>query len=64
MNSVRKYGAALIAALLLGSVIQSGVAEAGARIPSTVPYFGLILTDNFDLNGEPDNFYADPNNPD
>lgn len=64
VNSVRKYGAALIAALLLGSVIQSGVAEAGARIPSTVPYFGLILTDNFDLNGEPDNFYADPNNPD
>ena len=64
MKSVRKYGAALIAALLLGSFVQANVAHAGAKIPSTVPYFGLYLNESFDLNLEPDNFYADPQNPD
>ena len=33
-------------------------AEAGGRIPSTVPQFGLYLQESFDLNLEPDNFYA------
>ena len=64
MKSVRKYGAALVAALLLGSFVQSTSAEAGAKIPSTVPYFGLYLNESFDLNLEPDNFYANANNPD
>jgi hypothetical protein len=49
---------------LLGSFIQSTGAEAGARIPSTVPYFGLYLNESFDLNLEPDNFYANANDPD
>ena len=64
VKSVRKYGAALVAALLLGSFVQTTGAEAGAKIPSTVPYFGLYLNESFDLNLEPDNFYANANNPD
>ena len=64
MRSVRRFGAAVVAALLLGSFIQSTGAEAGARIPSTVPYFGLYLNESFDLNLEPDNFYANANDPD
>ena len=53
-----------MAALLLGSLVQTGAAEAGAKIPSTVPYFGLYLNESFDLNLEPDNFYANADNPD
>jgi hypothetical protein len=64
VRSVRRFGAAVVAALLLGSFIQSTGAEAGARIPSTVPYFGLYLNESFDLNLEPDNFYANANDPD
>ncbi len=64
VKSVRKYGAAFLAALLLGSIVQVGGAEAGARIPSTVPYFGLYLNESFDLAQEPDNFYADADNAD
>ena len=47
-----------MAALLLGSLVQTGVAEAGGKIPSTVANFGLYLTESFDLNLEPDNFWA------
>jgi len=64
VKSVRKYGAALIAALLLGSFVQIGGAEAGARIPSTIPYFGLYLTESFDLNLEPSNFWANADSAD
>ena len=64
MKSARKYGAAVVAALLLGSFVQVGGAEAGARIPSTVPYFGLYLNESFDLAQEPDNFYADADSAD
>lgn len=61
---VRKFGAAVVAALLLGSIVQVGGAEAGARIPSTVPYFGLYLTESFDLNIEPSNFWANADSAD
>jgi len=64
VKSVPKYGAALIAALLLGSFVQIGGAEAGARIPSTIPYFGLYLTESFDLNLEPSNFWANADSAD
>ena len=47
-----------MAALLLGSLVQTCVAEAGGKIPSTVANFGLYLTESFDLNLEPDNFWA------
>ena len=49
---------------MLGAVVIGPGAEAGARIPSTVPEFGLILNESFDLNLEGDAFYADANNPD
>ena len=54
MKSVRKFGAAFVAALLLGSLVQSTGAEAGAKIPSTVPSLGLILEENFDIASMPD----------
>jgi len=54
MKSARKFGAAVVAALLLGSFVQSGSAEAGAKIPSTVPSLGLILEENFDIASMPD----------
>jgi len=54
VKSVRKYGAALIAALLLGSAVQASVAQAGAKIPSTTPSLGLILEENFDIAAMPD----------
>lgn len=50
-------------ALALGLSMAPG-AEAGGRIPSTVPQFGLYLQESFDLNLEPDNFYANADNPD
>jgi len=54
VKSVRKYGATLIAALLLGSAVQATVAQAGAKIPSTTPSLGLILEENFDIAAMPD----------
>ena len=58
MKSAHKFGAALVAALLLGTFIQSGGAQAGGKIPSTIGNFGLYLTESFDLNLEPSNFWA------
>jgi hypothetical protein len=53
----------LTAVLVVGIAVTPG-AEAGGRIPSTVPNFGLYLQDSFDLNIEPDNFYANAEDPD
>ena len=52
-----------VVALFTGIVVGPG-AEAGGRIPSTVPQFGLYLQESFDLNLELDNFYANANDPD
>jgi hypothetical protein len=54
MKTARKFGAAFVVALLLGTFVQSGSAEAGAKIPSTVPSLGLILEENFDIASMPD----------
>ena len=54
MKSLRTYGAALAAAIMLASLLQSHAAEAGAKIPSTVPGLGLLLEENFDLSSMPD----------
>jgi len=54
VKSLRKYGAALAAAIMLASLLQSHAAEAGAKIPSTVPGLGLLLEENFDLSSMPD----------
>lgn len=52
-----------VVALVTGVVVGPG-AEAGGRIPSTVPQFGLYLQESFDLNLELDNFYANASNAD
>jgi len=51
--------AAVVFAFAIGFTTLPG-AEAGGRIPSTVENFGLYLQESFDLNLEPDNFYANP----
>jgi hypothetical protein len=57
------FSVAVIAALVIGFTTGPG-AEAGGRIPSTVANFGLYLQESFDLNLEPDNFYANPDSGD
>lgn len=53
MKSMRSYGAALAAAVMVASLLQSHVAEAGAKIPSTVSALGLLLEENFELSSMP-----------
>ena len=53
MKSVRKYGAALIAALLLGSVIQTNVAEAGMKFAPDIPLLGLLVEDGLEFGRSP-----------
>ena len=53
MKSLRTYGAALAAGIMLASLLQSHAAQAGAKIPSTVPALGLLLEENFDLSSMP-----------
>jgi hypothetical protein len=38
---------------MLASLLQSHAAEAGAKIPSTVPALGLLLEENFELTSMP-----------
>ncbi|CAN2187932.1 hypothetical protein MCEMRE20_00455 [Candidatus Nanopelagicaceae bacterium] len=64
VKTVRKYGAAFVAALLLGSMVQANLANAGGKIPSTIPNFGLYLTESFDLAIEPNNFWANADSAD
>jgi hypothetical protein len=53
VKSLRTYGAALAAAIMLASLLQSHAAQAGAKIPSTVPALGLLLEENFELTSMP-----------
>jgi hypothetical protein len=53
VKSLRTYGAALAAGIMLASLLQSHAAEAGAKIPSTVPALGLLLEENFELTSMP-----------
>ena len=53
MKSLRSYCAALAAAILLASLLPFHAAEAGAKIPSTVPALGLLLEENFELTSMP-----------
>ena len=62
MKKVRLLIAATVSASLVIAVIAAP-AQAGSRIPSTVPYFGLILDESFDLNLEPDAFFANSKDP-
>ena len=53
MKSLRTFGAVLAAGIMLASLLQSHAAQAGAKIPSTVPALGLLLEENFDLSSMP-----------
>jgi hypothetical protein len=53
VKSLRTYGAALAAGIMLASLLQSHAAQAGAKIPSTVPALGLLLEENFELTSMP-----------
>lgn len=64
MRPIRKIGAAAIVAFLLISATSATTAQAGTKIPSTIPNFGLYLTESFDLNIEPDNFWANADSAD
>ena len=64
MFSIKKViSTAVILAFAVGLTTVPG-AEAGGRIPSTVENFGLYLQESFDLNIEPDNFWANADNGD
>lgn len=62
--SLKRITVVPVVAALLAAVAVGPGAEAGGRIPSTVPNFGLYLQESFDLNLEPDNFYANADDPD
>jgi hypothetical protein len=49
VKSVRKYGAALVAALLLGSSVQANVAHAGMKFAPDIPLLGLYIEDGVEL---------------
>ena len=49
MKSVRKFGAALVAALLLGSLVQANVASAGMKFAPDIPLLGLYIEDGVEL---------------
>lgn len=62
MKKLKVFAAASLSTSLVFALI-AGPASAGSRIPSTVPYFGLVLGESFDLNLEPNAFYANSKDP-
>jgi hypothetical protein len=46
---VRKYVAAVVAALLLGSLVQANVASAGMKFSPDIPLLGLYIEDGVEL---------------
>jgi hypothetical protein len=53
VKSVRKYGAALVAALLLGSLVQTNVASAGMKFAPDIPLLGLLVEDGLEFGRSP-----------
>ena len=49
VKSVRKYGAAFVAALLLGSTVQVSTANAGMKFAPDIPLLGLYIEDGVEL---------------
>ena len=58
MKSVRKFGAVLISALLLGSTMQANVAQAGLKISPNVVSLGLSFKENSELGRMPSILFA------
>lgn len=53
VKSVRKYGAALVTALLLGSMVQANVANAGMKFAPDIPLLGLLIEDGLEFGRSP-----------
>ena len=53
VKSVRKYGAALVAALLLGSLVQANTASAGMKFAPDIPLLGLLIEDGLEFGRSP-----------
>ena len=53
VKSVRKYGAVLVAALLLGSTVQANVANAGMKFAPDIPLLGLLIEEGLELGRSP-----------
>lgn len=55
MNSMTKSGSRIvfkllvIAAIFMGTIVQTNVANAGAIFPSNIPALGLLLEENIDI---------------
>lgn len=58
MKSVRKFGATMLAALLLASTMQANVAQAGMKISPDVASLGLAFKENNELGTMPSVLYA------
>ena len=58
MKSVRKFGAAMLAALLLASTMQANVAQAGVKISPNVVSLGLNFKENSELGRMPSVLFA------
>ena len=61
MKSVRKYGAAVIAALLLGSAIQVTTASAGMKFSPDIPLLGLKIEEGVELGRSPNVVFGQGN---
>ena len=53
VKTVRKYGAALVAALLLGSLVQANTANAGMKFAPDIPLLGLLIEDGLEFGRSP-----------
>ena len=53
VKSVRKYGAALVAGLLLGSLVQANTANAGMKFAPDIPLLGLLIEDGLEFGRSP-----------
>jgi len=53
VKSVRKYVAAFVAALLLGSTVQATTATAGMKFAPDIPLLGLLIEEGLELGRSP-----------
>ena len=53
VKTVRKYVAAFVAALLLGSTVQANVANAGMKFAPDIPLLGLLIEEGLEFGRSP-----------
>ena len=61
VKSVRKYVAAFVAALLLGSLVQTNVASAGMKFAPDIPLLGLKIEEGLELGRSPNVVFGQGN---